>query len=99
MSETGQNYFFEFAEMQRWNNKCSTPIDRWNKTNPRKCHANVNSMISKSCRVADGLEKTSSEANCIIETKDTWMILLVPPSCFLLAEGDVGNNAAMRIET
>jgi len=27
------------------------------------------------------------------------MMLLVPPSCFLLAEGDVDNNAAMKIQT
>jgi len=27
------------------------------------------------------------------------MILLVPPSCFLLAEGDIGNNATMRLRT
>jgi len=56
--------------MQRGNNKCSTPIDHSNENNPRKWQANVKNIISKSCRVVNGLETTSSEANCITETKD-----------------------------
>jgi len=57
--------------MQKRNLKSKSSVARSNKTDLRRCLTNAISLITKWRKGGDNLEKTSSEANCIMQTKYT----------------------------